>query len=74
MHINGTSTNITFTPFVDFEGVVPWIKIYDSTILATNQGSVRRGAASVNLHVNHPDQTWGETPRDVRLGNLQINC
>jgi hypothetical protein len=21
MHINGTSTNITFTPFVDFEGV-----------------------------------------------------
>jgi ribonucleoside-diphosphate reductase alpha chain len=37
------------------EGVVPWIKIYDSTILATNQGSVRRGAASVNLHVNHPD-------------------
>ncbi len=37
------------------EGVVPWIKIYDSTILATNQGSVRRGAASANLHVNHPD-------------------
>jgi ribonucleoside-diphosphate reductase alpha chain len=37
------------------EGVVPWIKIYDSTILATNQGSVRRGASSVNLHINHPD-------------------
>ena len=37
------------------EGVVPWCKIYDSTILATNQGSVRRGAASVNLSVNHPD-------------------
>jgi ribonucleoside-diphosphate reductase alpha chain len=37
------------------EGVVPWIKMYDSTILATNQGSVRRGAASVNLHINHPD-------------------
>jgi ribonucleoside-diphosphate reductase alpha chain len=37
------------------EGVVPWIKIYDSTILATNQGSVRRGAASVNLNINHPD-------------------
>jgi ribonucleoside-diphosphate reductase alpha chain len=37
------------------EGVVPWCKIYDSTILATNQGSVRRGASSVNLHVNHPD-------------------
>ena len=37
------------------EGVVPWIKIYDSTILATNHGSVRRGAASVNLHISHPD-------------------
>ena len=37
------------------EGIVPWAKIYDSTILATNQGSVRRGAASVNLNINHPD-------------------
>ena len=37
------------------EGVVPWCKIYDSTILATNQGSVRRGAASVNLNIHHPD-------------------
>jgi ribonucleoside-diphosphate reductase alpha chain len=37
------------------EGIVPWAKIYDSTILATNQGSVRRGAASFNLNVNHPD-------------------
>ena len=37
------------------EGVVPWLKIFDSTILATNQGSVRRGAASVNLSVHHPD-------------------
>ena len=37
------------------EGVVPWAKIYDSTIIATNQGSVRRGAASVNLNINHPD-------------------
>lgn len=37
------------------EGVVPWAKIYDSTIIATNQGSVRRGAASVNLDINHID-------------------
>lgn len=37
------------------EGIVPWAKMYDSTILATNQGSVRRGAASVNLSINHPD-------------------
>src|SRR6056300_1798013 len=37
------------------EGVVPWAKIYDSTIIATNQGAVRRGSASVNLYINHPD-------------------
>ena len=37
------------------EGVVPWAKIYDSTIIATNQGAVRRGAASVNLDIEHPD-------------------
>ncbi len=37
------------------EGVVPWAKIYDSTIIATNQGAVRRGAASVNLDINHTD-------------------
>ena len=37
------------------EGVVPWCKIYDSSIIATNQGSVRRGASSVNLDIEHPD-------------------
>jgi len=37
------------------EGIVPWAKIYDSSIIATNQGSVRRGAASVNLDINHGD-------------------
>jgi ribonucleoside-diphosphate reductase alpha chain len=37
------------------DGVVPFCKIYDSTILATNQGSVRRGAASVNMKIEHKD-------------------
>lgn len=37
------------------DGVVPFCKIYDSTILATNQGSVRRGAASVNINIEHAD-------------------
>ena len=37
------------------EGVVPWAKIYDSAIIATNQGNVRRGAASVNLDIEHGD-------------------
>ena len=43
------------------DGVVPFAKIYDSTILATNQGSVRRGAASVNLNIDHADfEDWLE--------------
>ena len=37
------------------DGVVPFCKIYDSTILATSQGSVRRGAASVNMDIEHND-------------------
>ena len=37
------------------DGVVPFCKIFDSTILATSQGNVRRGAASVNLNIDHDD-------------------
>jgi len=37
------------------EGVVPWLKIYDSTTLATNQGSVRRGATAFYLDIDHKD-------------------
>jgi ribonucleoside-diphosphate reductase alpha chain len=37
------------------DGVIPFVKIYDSSILATNQGSVRRGAASVNIDIEHAD-------------------
>ncbi len=37
------------------DGVVPFIKINDSTILATNQGAVRRGASSSNLSIEHGD-------------------
>jgi ribonucleoside-diphosphate reductase alpha chain len=37
------------------DGIVPFCKIYDSTILATSQGSVRRGAASVNIDIEHGD-------------------
>ena len=51
--IRGRGSNITGNG--KSEGVVPWAKIYDSTIIATNQGSVRRGAASVNLDINHID-------------------
>jgi ribonucleoside-diphosphate reductase alpha chain len=53
--IRGRGEKIGTSNMGQSEGVVPWAKIYDSTIIATNQGAVRRGAASVNLDINHPD-------------------
>lgn len=59
------------------DGVVPFCKIYDSTILATNQGSVRRGAASTNINIDHPDfEEWLETrePKgDVNRQSLNLH-
>jgi ribonucleoside-diphosphate reductase alpha chain len=37
------------------EGIIPWAKVFDSGIIATSQGNVRRGAASVNLAIEHKD-------------------
>jgi len=58
------------------DGVVPFCKIYDSSILATNQGAVRRGAASVNLNIEHEDfENWLEIrePRgDVNRQSLNL--
>ena len=59
------------------DGVVPFCKIYDSTILATNQGSVRRGAASVNIIIHHPDfEEWleiREPKGDVNRQSLNLH-
>jgi len=59
------------------DGVVPFCKIYDSTILATNQGSVRRGAASVNLNIEHSDfDEWleiREPKGDVNRQSLNLH-
>jgi ribonucleoside-diphosphate reductase alpha chain len=59
------------------DGVVPFCKIYDSTILATNQGSVRRGAASVNLNIEHKDfEQWleiREPKGDVNRQSLNLH-
>ena len=59
------------------DGVVPFSKIYDSTILATNQGSVRRGAASVNLNIEHDDfEEWleiREPKGDVNRQSLNLH-
>ena len=59
------------------DGVVPFCKIYDSTILATNQGSVRRGAASVNINIEHNDfEEWleiREPKGDVNRQSLNLH-
>lgn len=66
--INGNGTS---------DGVIPFAKIYDSTILATNQGSVRRGAASVNLNIEHKDfEEWleiREPKGDVNRQSLNLH-
>ena len=59
------------------DGVVPFCKVYDSSILATNQGAVRRGAASVNLNIEHADwEDWldiREPKGDVNRQSLNIH-
>lgn len=59
------------------DGVVPFCKVFDSTILATSQGSVRRGAASVNINIDHKDfDDWVEIrePKgDVNRQSLNLH-
>lgn len=37
------------------EGVIPWAKVYDSTVVSVSQGNTRRGAAAVYLDIEHSD-------------------
>ena len=73
--IRPAGSNITGNGTSD--GVVPFCKVYDSTILATNQGSVRRGAASVNLNIEHADfEDWleiREPKGDVNRQSLNMH-
>ena len=59
------------------DGTVPFCKIFDSTILATSQGSVRRGAASVNINIDHADfEQWlniREPKGDVNRQSLNLH-
>ena len=59
------------------DGTVPFCKIYDSSILATNQGAVRRGAASVNLNIEQADwEDWleiREPKGDVNRQSLNMH-
>lgn len=59
------------------DGVIPFAKIFDSTILATSQGNVRRGAASSNLNIEHKDfEDWleiREPKGDVNRQSLNLH-
>ena len=63
------------------DGIVPFCKVYDSSILATNLGAVRRGAASVNLNIEHADwEDWleirepkGDVNRPVSYTHLRAH-
>ena len=36
-------------------GIIPFMKVSDSTTLAVSQGSLRRGASACYLHISHPE-------------------
>lgn len=55
------------------EGIIPFAKIYDSTVNGISQGSTRRGAASGNLNIEHGD--WHEFVRMRRPeGDINRQC
>jgi ribonucleoside-diphosphate reductase alpha chain len=59
------------------EGTIPWMHVFDSAIVATSQGSIRRGASSINLHVRHKDVEEFLRMRrpegDANRQNLNVN-
>jgi len=55
------------------EGIIPFLKVHDSAIIATSQGQQRRGGASANLSINHGD--WHEFIKMRRPeGDVQRQC
>lgn len=55
------------------EGIIPFAKIYDSTVIGISQGSTRRGAAAGNLNIEHGD--WHEFVRMRRPeGDVNRQC
>lgn len=51
--IRGRGKNITGNGKSD--GIIPWIKVFDTTTNSVAQGSTRRGAAACYLPIEHPD-------------------
>lgn len=55
------------------DGIIGFAKMYDSTIIGMSQGSTRRGAASINLDIEHGD--WEDFIRMRRPeGDINRQC
>lgn len=55
------------------DGIIPFAKIYDSVTNGISQGNTRRGAASINLKIDHGD--WDEYIRMRRPeGDISRQC
>ena len=37
------------------EGIIPWAKVYDTTVISVSQGNTRRGAGAVYAGIRHSD-------------------
>ena len=55
-------------------GVIPFIKVCDSQIIAFNQGLTRRGAGAAFLDVSHPEIMEFLSIRDVVGGDINRKC
>lgn len=51
--VRGRGANIRGNGFS--EGVIPWAKVYDSTVVSVSQANVRRGAAAAYIDIRHSD-------------------
>lgn len=55
------------------DGIIPFIKSYDSTIIASKQGRTRRGAVAIYLDVNHKEYPQFLEIREPK-GDINRQC
>ncbi len=55
-------------------GIMPFLKVTDSQMLAVSQGNTRRGAGAVYLHISHPEIEEFVEMRRPTGGDLNRRC
>lgn len=55
------------------DGIIPFIKSYDSTIIASKQGKTRRGAVAIYLNINHKEYRQFLEIREPK-GDINRQC